>query len=265
VLTRLTVARGRAIALSAAALLIGGVGAGCDTQEDADLERGRQLFQTNCATCHVLAEAGGGVDVGPNLDSAFAAARETGMDQDTIEGVVQSQIENPREIHPDSANYDRTFMPADIVTGRDAEDVAAYVASVAGVPGIEPPPLGTSQELFTEQCGGCHALEAAGSPGGVGPNLDEALIGQDFGQIMESIRDPEATISGFPFPEGGVMPVFDENRIPEPNLNALIEFLMACAGDPENEDCTAAAEETTSDAPAEPAGDSTGDSTGGGG
>jgi len=251
VLTRLTVARGRAIALAAAALVGGGLVAGCDTQEDADLERGRQLFQTNCATCHVLAEAGGGADIGPDLDSAFAAARETGMDQDTIEGVVQAQIENPREVHPDSANYDRTFMPANIVTGRDAEDVAAYVASVAGVPGIEPPPLGTSQEVFTEQCGGCHTLEAAGTAGTTGPNLDENLPGQDFGEIMESITEPEARIAeGF---EAGIMPVFDQTRIPDPNLNALIEYLIACTEDPEGEDCTAAAEQTEAEAPAEPA------------
>ena len=250
-LTRLTVARGRAIALAAAALVGGSVVAGCDTQEDADLERGRSLFQTNCGTCHALAEAGTAATIGPDLDSSFAAARDTGMDQDTIEGVVQAQIENPREVHPDSPNYDRTFMPANIVTGSDAENVAAYVASVAGIPGIEPPPLGGAQELFTEQCGSCHTLQAAGTAGTTGPDLDENLTGQDFGEIMESIRDPEARIAeGFP---AGVMPVFDENRIPDPNLNALIEYLIACTEDPDGEACTAAAEQTEAEPPAEPA------------
>ena len=249
-LRRLIFARGRAILLSSAALLTGGLLAGCDLQEDADLERGRQLFQNNCGTCHTLAEAGTAATVGPDLDASFVSARAAGMDQDTIEGVVQSQIENPREINPDNPRYDQTYMPANIVTGRDAEAVAAYVASVAGIPGIEPPPLGTASELFTEQCGGCHALEAAGSPGGTGPSLDEVLPGQSAEEVMNSIRDPEAEISpGFP---AGVMPPFDENRIPDPNLNALVQYLLACTEDPEGEACTQAAEQTEADTP-EPA------------
>jgi mono/diheme cytochrome c family protein len=184
------------------------------------------LFVTECGICHELGEAATAPGVGPSLDASFAAARESGMDQDTIEGVVQLQIDNPTEVHPDDPNYERTFMPADIVTGRDAEDVAAYVASVAGVPGIEPPPLGEPPELFAEKCGGCHALSAANSTGTVGPNLDDALPGQKAEQIAESIRDPEAQISSSPFPPGGVMPVFDENQIPESNLQALVEYLL---------------------------------------
>ena len=252
VLSRLTVARGRAILLASTALLTGGLFAGCDLQEDADLERGRQLFQTNCGTCHALAEAGTATPIGPDLDASFAAARETGMDQDTIEGVVTSQIENPREIHPDNPRYDQTYMPANIVTGRDAEDVAAYVASVAGVPGIEPPPLGEAQELFTERCGGCHTLEAAATLGTTGPDLDDALPGQTADEVIESIQDPEAEISQTPFPPGGVMPVFDENQIPEPNLNALVQYLLACTEDPAGDECTTASTQTEADAP-EPA------------
>jgi mono/diheme cytochrome c family protein len=206
----------------------GGAASGCDLQEDADLERGRALFQTNCGTCHALSEAGTAATVGPDLDSSFASARETGMDQDTIEGVVQAQIENPRTTREGVPNYDKTYMPAEIVTGRDAEDVAAYVASVAGVPGIEPPPLGEPQEVFVEACGSCHTLAEAGTSGTTGPNLDEALPGQNPAEVEESIRDPEATIApGYP---GGVMPVFDVNRIPEEDLAALIEYLLGAAG-----------------------------------
>ena len=127
-LRRLIFARGRVILLSIAALLTGGLLAGCDLQEDADLERGRQLFQTNCGTCHTLAEAGTAATIGPDLDASFAAARETGMDQDTFEGVVTSQIENPREIHPDNPRYDQVYMPANIVTGREARAIGEVAA-----------------------------------------------------------------------------------------------------------------------------------------
>jgi mono/diheme cytochrome c family protein len=138
-------------------------------------------------------------------------------------------------------------MPADIVTGRDAKDVAAYVASVAGVPGIAPPPLGAAQDVFLEKCGSCHELEAAGSAGTTGPNLDEVLPGQDPGMVHESIRDPNAKIS--PGYEAGIMPVFDEGQIPEANLNALVAYLLACADDPEADACIEAGEQEEADAP----------------
>ena len=109
--------------------------AGCDATEDADVERGRALFQQKCGTCHALAEAGTSANVGPDLDASFADARAEGMDSDTIEGVVQTQIENPRFIEEGASNYDRVYMPANLVVDQDGEDVATYVASVAGVPG----------------------------------------------------------------------------------------------------------------------------------
>ena len=86
--------------------------AGCDTSENADVDRGRALFQSKCGTCHALAQAGTSANVGPDLDAAFAQARADGMDNDTIEGVVQTQIENPRFIEEGAANYSRVYMPA---------------------------------------------------------------------------------------------------------------------------------------------------------
>ena len=119
----------------------------------------------------------------------------------------------------------------------------------------QPPPLGTAQEVFTEQCGSCHTLEAAGSAGTTGPVLDDVLPGQAAEEIMNSIQDPEADIaSGFP---AGVMPVFDETRLPEANLNALVQYLLACTEDPSGDDCTTAAEQSEADAP-EPAGQAAG-------
>ena len=63
---------------------------------------------------------------GPDLDQAFAQARRDGMNEETVEGVVLRQIAHPRR---------NSIMPADLVTGDDARDVAAYVAEVAGIPG----------------------------------------------------------------------------------------------------------------------------------
>jgi mono/diheme cytochrome c family protein len=208
---------------------------GCDLQEDSDLDRGRELFIAKCGTCHALAEAATTAETGPDLDAAFTAARDSGMDQDTIEGVVQAQIENPRAAPPEQTNL---YMPAELVTGQDAEDVSAYIASVAGIPGIEPPtaPGGEGGQVFAQNgCNACHTLEAAGASGTSGPNLDENLPGQDPKQVEESIVDPGAEIvSGFQ----NIMPAGYGDEIAPDDLELLVEFLTTCAGDPTAEGCS---------------------------
>ena len=224
-----SVARGKAIAATSLALIAGALATGCDTQEEADLERGRDLFTENCGTCHALTEARTAATIGPDLDASFAEARANGMDSDTVEGIVETQIANPRQFEESNPNYDQVYMPAELVTGSDATDVAAYVASVAGVEGIEPPALGDGSEIFVESCGGCHALEEAGTPGGVGPDLDESLAGQDAAFIVESIRDPQAEIAeGFPDPSQ--MPPFDGSQLPDENLDDLVNYLIEATG-----------------------------------
>jgi len=223
-----SVARRKAVIATSLALLAGGLATGCDTQEEANLERGRDLFTNGCGICHALTEARTVAVIGPDLDSSFAQARANGMDQDTIEGVVEAQIDNPRDVDETDPDYDQLYMPADIFTGSDAQDVATYVASVAGVEGIEPPPLGDAENIFTQSCGGCHTLEAAGTAGTIGPNLDDVLPGQDPEMIAESICNPEAELSsGF---DGGIMPVFDENQIPPEDLAGLVDYLVESTG-----------------------------------
>ena len=212
-----------AVALIGAVVL-----AGCDTSENADVERGRALFTSKCGTCHTLAQAGTSATVGPNLDAAFAAgAHAIGMDNDTIEGVVQTQIESPRFIEKGAQNYDRVYMPAEIVTGQDAEDVATYVASVAGVPGAKAPQLAPA-DLFAQKCGICHTLAKAGTTATVGPNLDEVLPGKDSAFIEKAIVDPNAEITpGF---QPNVMPqTFGQDLSPE-DLKGLVDYILQSVG-----------------------------------
>jgi cytochrome c2 len=206
---------------------------GCSSSESADMTRGRQLFVANCGTCHTLAEAATTANVGPNLDAAFVAARDTGMTNDTIQGVVQKQIEHPREVRlsPDDPHYSSVYMPPGLVEGQDAEDVAAYVASVAGVRGIAPPtaPGGPGGQVFANNgCASCHTFAKAQSAGNTGPNLDEVLAGKPTSFIQESIVDPNKQIAtGYP---ANVMPQTYENDIPPKDLKLLVDWLAKFAG-----------------------------------
>jgi mono/diheme cytochrome c family protein len=209
--------------------LLGGLvlaASGCGTTT-ADTARGRTLFVQKCGVCHTLAQAGTTAEVGPDLDDAFAAAREVGEDSDTIEGVVKAQVEFPRPNTGDPANS----MPADVVTGQDLNDVAAYVGEWAGVPGAKPPEVegGPGAQVFANNgCGGCHTLAAAGSSGVTGPDLDEVLPGQNSAKIEEDIVDPNKEISkGYP---ANVMPQNFGETLSEEELEQLVEYLQESAG-----------------------------------
>jgi mono/diheme cytochrome c family protein len=195
---------------------------GCGTSS-ADPARGRTLFETKCGVCHTLAQAGTSGEIGPNLDDAFASAREVGEDSDTIEGIVKAQVEFPRPNNGNSA----VSMPRDIVTGQDLDDVAAYVGEWAGVPGAEPPKVegGPGAQVFANNgCAGCHTLAAAESTGVTGPDLDEVLPGASAEEVKEDIVDPNAKIAkGYP---ASVMPQNFEETIPAEELEQLVEYLL---------------------------------------
>jgi mono/diheme cytochrome c family protein len=202
------------------------VASGCGTT-DADPERGRTLFIQKCGTCHAMAQAGTTAQTGPNLDRAFAAARAVGNDSDTIEGVVKAQVEYPR---PSNANP-AVSMPADLVTGQDLDDVAAYVGQWAGVPDAAPPRVagGPGAQVFANNgCGGCHTFAAAESGGVTGPNLDEVLSGETEAHVEEMIVDPNAEIAkGYP---PNVMPQNYEQILSPKEIEDLVEYLLEDAG-----------------------------------
>ncbi|MGC1167117.1 MAG: c-type cytochrome [Solirubrobacterales bacterium] len=210
--------------LLALAALVGvvAVSSGCGTTS-ADTTRGRVLFEQKCGTCHALAQAGTTAQTGPDLDAAFAAARESGQNSDTVEGIVKAQVEHPRPVNDNPA----ISMPADIVTGQDLDDVAAYLGLYAGVPGAAPPqvPGGPGAQVFASKgCGGCHTFAAAKAGGTVGPNLDEVLPGETMAMIHEDIADPNKEIAkGYP---PNVMPANYEQTLSSKELDDLVQYLL---------------------------------------
>ena len=103
---------------------------------------GRRSSQSNCGGCHTLAAAGTSGTIGPNLDDAFAADVKEGFRRarsrtpsSTRSGSARARSRRTRRASTSSSIACRRMpaqMPADIVKGQDAIDVAAYVASVAG-------------------------------------------------------------------------------------------------------------------------------------
>ena len=111
-------------------------------------------------------------------------------------------------------------MPANLVTGTDVDDVAAYVASVAGVPGAGGGGKITAtdgKQIFQQAgCGGCHTLKDAGTDGKVGPNLDGA-------------KPPKALVVTRVTNGKGAMPSF-KSRLSSAQIQAVAQYVSSVAG-----------------------------------
>jgi cytochrome c6 len=198
------VRRPAAVLALATALLAAGCGTG-GIAKGGDPSKGKQLFQAKCGGCHTLADAGTHGQTGPNLDDAFGPDRKQGFKQVTIEQVVRDQIE--LAVPP---------MPKNLVTGSDADSVAAYVAQVAGT-GLTAAKNSTNgKDIFTANCGSCHTLADAGTSGTVGPNLDQ-------------LKPPLAIVQHQVINGGSVMPAFKGTLTPA-QITAVAKYVFSVAG-----------------------------------
>jgi mono/diheme cytochrome c family protein len=95
------------------------------------LKGGQTLFQTNCGTCHTLYAAGTDGNYGPNLDELLAPnGPPSGPSaKQTIE--VEKRVLNALENGVDSTTTPGR-MPAGILNGQQAHEVAEFVANTAG-------------------------------------------------------------------------------------------------------------------------------------
>jgi cbb3-type cytochrome c oxidase subunit III len=197
------VRRGAALVGLATALLAAGCGTGGITK-GGDQDAGKKLFLAKCGGCHTLADAGTHGTSGPNLDDAFGPSRKQGFEEVTIEQVVRDQIE--LAVPP---------MPKNLVTGADADDVAAYVAAVAGM-AVAGKTSTNGKDIFLANCGSCHTLADAGTSGTVGPNLDQLKPNQSIVQRQ--------VING-----GGAMPAFKGVLTPA-QITAVSKYVSSVAG-----------------------------------
>jgi cytochrome c oxidase subunit II len=71
-------------------------------------------------------------------------------------------------------------------------------------------------------CGSCHTLAAAGSTGGIGPNLDERLGRHTRASLIARITAPPSEPGSF-----STMPTDYGSRMTARELDSLVRFLLA--------------------------------------
>jgi cytochrome c5 len=105
--------------------------------------------------------------------------------------------------------------------GRRAPERAARGGEAATTPAVPTQASAPSagRAVFARMgCGSCHHLTAAGSTGGIGPNLDLRLPNHTRASLMAKILSP-GQVSAMP-PNFGA-------RMSHSDLDALVKFLLA--------------------------------------
>ena len=92
-------------------------------------------------------------------------------------------------------------MPANLVKGQDAVDVAGYIAAVAGTNAKPPAQQATDgKSIFSANCASCHTLKAA------------------FAIVQKQVENG-----------GSVMPAF-KGKLTQPQIDAVAKFVAGSAG-----------------------------------
>ena len=210
-----------ALAGLAVAAGLAACGTGGKVSASTDQQNGKRLFQEKCAGCHSLAAVGSSSPIGPNLDDAFAQARADGFKESAIANIVHDQIRFAGQYSTaqNNPNYLTANMPTNLVTGQDAEDVAAFVAANAGVQGfvVAKAVSGTNgKSIFQAKCASCHTLKDAGTTGTVGPNLDQ-------------LKPPFSIVQNQVINGGAVMPAF-KGVLTDAQIKAVAKYVSSVAG-----------------------------------
>ena len=176
------------------------------------VEYGRQLFAANCATCH--GPAGEGV-----LTPMRGAGDVTGLGP-SLQGVgaLAADFYLRTGYMPLADPHRQPRRSAVLFSEPELHALVAYVASLAPGPAIPAPDpksgnLAAGQQLFTEDCAGCHQIAAAGwyVTGAVAPPLEDATSVQ----IAEAVR-----IGPY------LMPRFSKKQISDGQLSSIVRYVQ---------------------------------------
>ena len=139
-----------------------------------DLERGRQLFQGQCARCHGMGGAGG---TGPSLNRSLGRA----PDDQALFSIIKEGIPT-------------TEMPRawQMIDG-EIWQVAGYVRSLGRMTRVlllGEPERGKRLYETKGQCATCHIVRGRG--GSLGPDLTEVGVRRGVGYLRSTLLNPGA-------------------------------------------------------------------------
>ncbi len=186
-----------------------------------DLDAGKASFTANCSSCHALAKAksgsvaGDAPKVGPNLDDAFRAARQQGFQNSEFETTVRKWIEiAPQKPGRIDQNGGNAKMARNIVVDAEADNVAAYVASVAGtdnesavVPIPKPQAPATETTAQAPPAGGT-TLELNAAAEALA--FDKASLTAAAGSVTINLKNPSSIPHNIAIKGGGITPVISQ-------------------------------------------------------
>lgn len=139
------------------------------------IRAGQAIFGAQCATCH-----GGdakGLDVAPDLTLLWAVGADDGRIFETIRDGVPGSI-----------------MPANAMTDTATWGVVAYLKSISTVPefAVSTGNVQAGEQYFSANCARCHRVQGDG--GSLGPDLSRIAAVRSKDALIQSIRDPSASI-----------------------------------------------------------------------
>jgi len=178
------------------------ISAGGSSRGSAQVSEGRQLFVSDCSSCHGF-NAQGKPGRAPSLIGVGAQAPDFYLDTGRM------PLAYPREYPGESKPaYPRAEISA----------LVGYIASLGGpaIPSVDPASGDLSQgaQVFALNCAGCHQISARGGivTGGVAPALQNSTATE----IAEAVR-----IGPY------FMPRFSTGEITPQALNSLARYIIA--------------------------------------
>jgi cytochrome c6 len=124
----------------------------------------------------VLAGCGGGEETAPLPETV----------EGTAGGETETEAATTEEAATEEAETEEAETEEEATTGAATEEGGGQVQGNAEA----------GATIFSEQgCGGCHVLEAAGSSGTVGPNLDESQPEYDL--IIDRVTNGQGVMPAF--------------------------------------------------------------------
>ena len=98
-------------------------------EQNASLRNGARIFADKCATCHTLESAGAQGSAFSTRDRELVDGPNLNTRNEQVDAVLYA-IRN--------GGFSGAIMPENIVTGKDARDVAEFVAKYSGRLAVEP-------------------------------------------------------------------------------------------------------------------------------